>query len=162
HLTRLNDFRAVKDANCRVELAYGSSPAEVFPCDPSTHPGIFGANVEPSMAGEPQLTISVSGRDLTTEDDVRPVKGAGNKASAAKPVPPTEETLNFTKEQQWALDFGTEVAGQQSLRENLRVAGETQARTGGEANVIVPVAGRLIVDKTFPVGTTVTQGTEMA
>ena len=32
HLTRLADFKAVKDAACDVHLG-----AEVFPCDPSTH-----------------------------------------------------------------------------------------------------------------------------
>src|SRR4051812_26018049 len=36
HLTRLTDFKAVKDAACEVHLG-----AEIFPCDPSTHPGIF-------------------------------------------------------------------------------------------------------------------------
>ena len=33
HLTRLTDFKAVKDAACEVHLG-----AEIFPCDPSTHP----------------------------------------------------------------------------------------------------------------------------
>src|SRR5262252_3913541 len=46
HLTRLSDFRAVKEAACEVRLE-GVEGAEVFPCDPSTHPGILGANVQP-------------------------------------------------------------------------------------------------------------------
>src|SRR5262245_33823635 len=46
HLTRLGDFKAVKDAVCEVRLRRDVGP-EVFPCDLSTHPGIFGANVEP-------------------------------------------------------------------------------------------------------------------
>ena len=56
HLTRLADFKAVKDAACEVHLG-----AEMFPCAVSTHPGIFGANVEPKAAGEAPMKIAVRG-----------------------------------------------------------------------------------------------------
>src|SRR5260370_39643979 len=45
HLTRLTDFKAVKDASCEVRLSYGPGPAGGFAFGPSTHPGICGANV---------------------------------------------------------------------------------------------------------------------
>src|SRR6266853_1823419 len=69
HLTRLTDFRAVKDASCTVRL-----DAAVFPCDPSTHPGIFGANVLPASAGEAGLRILVRGKDLNEALNVGAVK----------------------------------------------------------------------------------------
>src|SRR5262249_30997722 len=34
HLTRLGDFKAVKNAACEVRLTLNAGP-EVFPCDPS-------------------------------------------------------------------------------------------------------------------------------
>ena len=71
HLTRLTDFKAVKDAACDVHLG-----EDVFPCDPSTHPGIFGANVEPKAAGDARLSIVVHGKDLNETFDVGPVKVA--------------------------------------------------------------------------------------
>jgi len=157
HLTRLTDFKAVKDAACDVHLG-----EDVFPCDPSTHPGIFGANVEPKATAEARLSIVVHGRDLNETFDVGTVKVAPDAASAEKPAQPTEETIAFSKEQQWALDFGTELAAEQSMRDSLRVAAETLPRTGGEAAVIAPAAGRLIVEKTFAVGTAIEVGTEMA
>jgi cobalt-zinc-cadmium efflux system membrane fusion protein len=157
HLTRLTDFRAVQDAACDVHLGQ-----EAFPCDPSTHPGIFGANVEPKAAAEARLSIVVHGRDLNETFDVGTVKVAPDAASIEKPAEPKEETIAFSKEQQWALDFGTEPAAERSMRDNLRVAAETLPRTGGEAAVIAPAAGRLIVEKTFAVGTTIEIGTEMA
>jgi membrane fusion protein, heavy metal efflux system len=157
HLTRLSDFKAVKDAVCEVHLGTAE-----FSCDPSTHPGIFGANVEPKSAGDARLSIVVHGRDMNETFDVGIVKVASDAASAEKPAEATEETINFTKEQQWALDFGTELASDQSLRDGLRVAAETLPRTGGEAAVIAPVGGRLIVEKTFPVGTAIEKGTELA
>src|SRR5262249_13082965 len=65
------------------------------------------------------------------------------------------------KEQQWALDFGTQVAVQKGLRDVLRVAAETLPRTGGEAVAIAPVAGRVISERTFVAGTTIEKGVEL-
>jgi cobalt-zinc-cadmium efflux system membrane fusion protein len=161
HLTRLTDFKAVKDAACEVHLTRDGAP-EVFACDPSTHPGIFGANVEPKSAGESRLSISVHGKDLNETFQVGPVKIALYSSAAEKLSESKEETITFTKEQQWALDFGTQTAAEQALRENLRVAAETLPRAGGEAAVIAPIAGRLIVEKTFAAGTAVEKGAELA
>jgi len=157
HLTRLTDFKAVKDAMCEVHLG-----DEVFPCDPSTHPGIFGVNVEPKTVGQARMSIVTHGKDLNETFDVGMVKVATDAASAEKPAAPTEETITFTKEQQWALDFGTEIAAEQTLRDSLRVAAETLPRTGGEATVTAPASGRLIVDRPVAVGTTIEIGTELA
>jgi membrane fusion protein, heavy metal efflux system len=157
HLTRLTDFKAVKDAACEVHL--GTS---VYPCDPSTHPGIFGANVEPSAAGDAPMSIVVHGKDLNETFAVGTVKVASDAASAEKPAEAKEETINFTKEQQWALDFGTELTAAQAMRDSLRVAAETLPRTGGEASVTAPAAGRLVLEKTFAVGTAIEKGTELA
>lgn len=157
HLTRLTDFKAVKDAACEVHVG-----AELFPCDPSTHPGIFGANVEPRTTGPAPLSIVVHGKDLNETFDVGTVKVAQDAAFAEKPAELKEETINFTKEQQWALDFGTELAAEQSLRDSLRVAAETLPRTGGETAVVAPAGGRLIVEKTFAVGTPIEKGMELA
>jgi len=157
HLTRLTDFKAVKDAACEVHLG-----DEAFPCDPSTHPGIFGANVEPKNPGQAPLSIAVHGKDLNETFDVGPVKIAPDAASAEKPAEAKEETITFTKEQQWALDFGTELAQEQGLRDSLRVAAETLPRTGGEAIVTAPVSGRLVVERSYPVGATIEIGTVLA
>ena len=161
HLTRSGDFRSVKDAACEVRFT-GDANAATFPCDPSTHPGIFGANVSPKSAGEVRLSIVVHGRDLNETFEVGTVRIAADAASAEKPEEPKEETINFTKEQQWALDFGTHVAGEQGLRDSLRVAAGTLPRTGGEAAVIAPIAGRIVAGKTFAVGTAIEKGTELA
>jgi RND family efflux transporter MFP subunit len=161
HLTRLSDFRAVKDAVCEVALDQGAE-SQVFPCDPSTHPGIFGANVEPKSASEARLKIVVHGRDLNETFNIGHVRVAADASSAEKAPESKEEMISFSKEQQWALDFGTQVVAARNLRENLRVAAEILPRTGGDAAVIAPIGGRLIVEKTFPVGTAVQKGAELA
>jgi RND family efflux transporter MFP subunit len=161
HLTRLADFRAVKDAACEVRLTREGGP-DTFPCDPSTHPGIFGANVEPKSAGVARLHIVVHGRDLTETFDVGDVRIAADAASAERPPETKEETISFSKEQQWALDFGTQKAQEKGLRDTLRVAGETLPRSGGEAGVMASVSGRVVVPKTLAIGTPVEKGVELA
>src|SRR5207244_2809083 len=132
------------------------------PCDPSTRPGIFGANVQPKTAGDSAVRIVVHGRDLNETFEVGSVKVAPDAAFAEKPAEAKEETIAFSKEQQRALDFGTELAAEQGMRDSLRVAAETLPRTGGEATVTAPASGRLIVDKPVAVGTTIEIGTELA
>ncbi len=161
HLTRLSDFHAVREASCDVELQQPDKESQRFPCDASTHPGIFGANVQPGTAGEGRLSIRVRGKDLTETFDAGMVKIAADAASAEQPAAATEETISFLKEQQWALDFGTQLAVEQTLRDSLRVAAETLPRTGGEAAVIAPLAGRLVVEKVLAVGTAVEKGAEL-
>ena len=156
HLTRISDFRAVKDAACEVHL-----DEETFACDPSTHPGIFGASVKPATPGDARLSIAVHGKDMNEVFDAGSAHVAASPADAERPAAATEETINFTKEQQWALDFGTELVAEQSLRDSLRVAAETYPRTGGEAAVIAPAGGRLLVERTFPVGTAIEKGALM-
>lgn len=158
HLTRLSDFHALKQGACEVRLN-----AEKFPCDPSTHPGIFGANVQPKSAGKARMSISVNGSELTDHFDAGEVQVAADAASAVPPAePPQEETIAFSKEQQWSLDFGTQLVTDQTLRENLRVAAETLPRTGGETAVIAPIAGRVVVDQPVRIGAAVNKGVELA
>jgi cobalt-zinc-cadmium efflux system membrane fusion protein len=90
------------------------------------------------------------------------VRIAADPAAAEKPPESKEETIAFSKEQQWALDFGTQIVAERALRDNLRVAAETLPRTGGEAAAIAPIAGRIVAETTFAVGTTVEQGAELA
>src|ERR1051326_776628 len=117
HLTRLDNFRALKSGTCEVRLERGEANAETFPCDPSTHPGIFGANVQPAAPGEARMSIRVGGPEVTEQFQVGEVKVAPDAASAErKEEKPTEETIAFSKEQQWALDYATEVIKDQTLR----------------------------------------------
>lgn len=157
HLTRLTDFKAVKEAVCEVHL-----DGELFPCDLSTHPGIFGANVTPKAAGSPRLRIQVKGKDLSETFEVGEVKVATDASAAEKPDEKKEETIAFSKEQQWALDFGTQLAGQQDVRDALRVAGEVAPRTGGEVNVAASTAGRVVIERSLTTGTPVERGAELA
>lgn len=73
------------------------------------------------------------------------------------------ESVPFLKEQQWAMEFATQVAQERKLRASLRVPGEIRPRTGGQAEVTASIAGRLS-SRHVPsaIGTSVTQGQVLA
>jgi membrane fusion protein, heavy metal efflux system len=164
HLTRLDTFKALAEGHVEVRLTGGSGPAEVFAVDAPSRPGIFGVDVKPAQAGSRDLTIMLRLAGLDDEHPVGPVRVHPDLA-AARSVPAPDagaEGISFLKEQQWALDFGTAVVGNASLRESVRVPAQIVARPGGAADVVAPVDGWLARVLDAPVGTPVAQGQELA
>src|SRR2546427_42420 len=73
-----------------------------------------------------------------------------------------EETLAFLKEQQWSLEFATEVASQRSERSGFEVPAEVQPRAGGQGQVTAPLDGRLVEASAIPIGQSVSRGDVLA
>lgn len=163
HLTRLSDFRPVTQGRSEVRLLYQDGDVEMFSSDGPSRPGIFGVTVKPSHAGEATVEIRLDSGALT---DVHSLDGVPVYATLAEAPtgeePSTEETIAFLKEQQWAMDFGTRVVDTGTTRESMLVPAEVTPRSGGEADVTAPLAGRL-TGGPFPVfGTHVMQGQVLA
>jgi RND family efflux transporter MFP subunit len=75
---------------------------------------------------------------------------------------PEIESISFLKEQQWALDFATEIVRSRQLRSSLRVPAEVIPRSGGQAEVTVPFDGRLVVSEPPVIGRRVARGQILA
>ena len=166
HLTTLDPFKAVTDGAVDVQLKDSTGQTQSFSANAPSRPGIFGVDVKPARTGKFDLIITLRGKSMTDTHNVGPVDvyadpAAAEAAAAAMPSPQSE-TLSFLKEQQWALDFGTAVVQQQSLRATIRVPGELVPAPGGEADVSAPFDGRLASVVSHPPGTSVTAGQELA
>jgi membrane fusion protein, heavy metal efflux system len=158
HLTRLDTFKPISKARVEVRLAPANGQPAVFTTTAPSRPGIFGVDVKPSTKGDVHLSIHVNG-EITDVHDLGEITSSATKAAAVhKHGPDTEEKIAFLKEQQWTLDFGTEVVEDRQLQSSLRVPAEVVSRTGGEAEVTVPFDGRLITGAIPPVGTRVNEG----
>jgi len=163
HFTNLKTFKPATGARVIVELQVQGATDE-FVADPQTRPGIFGVNVTPKRSGPATMTVRIESPPLTDSvivDDVTVYQDEQQAANAAPPEP-TEETIPFLKEQQWALDFGTALAENRRLRSGFLVPAEVIPRTGGMAEVAVPFNGRLVVSNLPDVGSHVTQGQVLA
>ena len=181
HLTDLATFQPLREGRGTVELDYGAGDTEVFSEEAPSRPGIFGVNVTPSRAGRPAMTIRVASEVVEDEhvlgpaqvaqtgvsghshddhdnqphehdgdghgDDGHDHDGPAGGEAAASPA----DEIAFLKEQQWALDFATEVAELASLRNSLTVHGKIETRGGGRVTVVATLGGRLALSTKLPV-----------
>jgi RND family efflux transporter MFP subunit len=166
HLTDLHTFKPLPSGRVRVQLARTGGTAETFASDAPSRPGIFGVDVQPKEPGAYALSVRLDSADLEDVHELGSVTVSSDTAQAAalaKAEEEKRETISFLKEQQWNMEFATEPVGERSLRESLRVPGEVRPRTGGEAEVTAPVAGRLSAASALPaVGTRVAKGQILA
>lgn len=164
HFTDLRDFKPLTEGQVVVELRSVSGKAERFQTEAPSRPGIFGVDVKPGEVGMYSMVVRLEAAALKDTHDLGQVQVFAGVETAAKAAQ-TEgiEAIRFLKEQQWTLDFATEVVTERALREGLRVPAEVRPRTGGEAEVTVPVAGRLATTGAVPsVGMFVRKGLVLA
>lgn len=157
HLTDLRGFKALTEGRVTVELRAANGRAETFQTDAPSRPGIFGVDVKPTTAGTFSMVVRLDSAALKDTHETGQVQVFANAQAAAEaPRPEEVEAISFLKEQQWTLDFATEVVAERAIRESLRVPAEIRPRTGGEAEVIAAVGGRIAVSGAIPgVGATV-------
>ncbi len=162
HVTRLDNFRAVREGEVRVLLHYDGQPAQTFRVDGPSRPGIFGVDVKPARAGSARLAIAFAGEGLTDEYDLGPVAVAASVEALEAVEEGGDDAITFLKEQQWTLDFATALVVAKPLATSLRVPAEVEARSGGLAEVAAPFAGRLEVPGPLTIGARVEAGQVLA
>jgi RND family efflux transporter MFP subunit len=163
HFTNLKTFKPATDARVVVALQ-GESSAEEFVADPQTRPGIFGVDVTPKSAGSEVMSVRIESSALTdtVEAGLATIYPNEEEAAQGAPPEPTEETIAFLKEQQWALDYATALTETRALRSSFLVPAEVTPRTGGSVEVTVPFNGRLVASRLPVIGSRVTQGQVVA
>ena len=155
HLTELESFRPLATGQVAVELDHGDGVVERFLADSPRQPGIFGATVKPARAGAPTLGIRVQSpamEDFHQLGSVRVLaEGAESDSSTAAPASlAATTTIGFSKEQQWAMDFATQVVESTVMQQSSRVPAWVEPRSGGRMLVTAPVPGRLLASVRMP------------
>jgi membrane fusion protein, heavy metal efflux system len=164
HLTRLDDFKPVDSGLVEVRLGNQNGAPETFVTDAPSKAGIFGVDVLPTQPGVQRMILKLASTNLVDLHDLGTVTVYPDAAAAARQPGEAkkEETIAFLKEQQWSLDFATEVVRERRERSSLRVPGEVRPRTGGEAEVTVPFDGRMVASNLIALGTLVRRGQVLA
>ena len=151
HLTRLDNFKAIRQGRVEVLLTAQDGTVERFETTAPSRPGIFGVDVKPTAIEGRRLSIHLRGEGIDDRHEL-----------GAKEPEPSEETIPFLKEQQWTLDFGTAIVETRALSTSLRVPAEVTARPGGEAEIDAPFSGRLVFDSVPALGSPVREGQVLA
>jgi RND family efflux transporter MFP subunit len=160
HLTRLSDHRPLAGAMVRLRLL-GGGTEEVFPGQELPVPGLYRVDLAPARPGQRKLWLEVEGEIPARLDmGVLPVW--------AEPPPAGDHEapagIRFTKEQQWATDFGVASVTRRVLRPAVSAIGTLRAAPDGEAVVHAPSTGHLFpAEGGFPgIGMSVRRGQVLA
>lgn len=168
HFSRLSDFQPVTEGTATVILSSKDYPAERFSVNSPSVPGIFVIKVEPRYAGQRQLTIELASKAFTVRHELGEVPVYPDLAVALAAVDAEQEEdsgdIPFLKEQQWKIDFATEIIDQHELQQSVQALGFLKASAGNEAYVSAPTSGHLLTqaDVLPKVGMPVKQGQILA
>lgn len=155
HLTDLASFRPLEAGRVAIELDHGDGTAERFAVDAPGQPGIFGITVRPERAGTPSLAVRVQSPGLQDLHQLGLVRVLGKSASldslgSGSDRADATATIAFLKEQQWTMEFATQLVEGSVMQQSLRVPAVVEPRSGGRLVVTAPVAGRLLAFVRMP------------
>ncbi len=167
HLTDLGSFEPITEGRVVVELTHDDGTMERFAADGPSSPGIFGVDVSPERPGSPALVVRVDSSALSDEHDLGPAVVLGPQAVSnvqAHEATAGIETgaVTFLKEQQWNLDFATQLVQLGSIQSGLLAPATVEPRSGGRLVVVAPVSGRLLASAPLPaLGASVSRETQL-
>lgn len=155
HLTDLASFQPLEAGRVAVELDHGDGTVERFVTDAPSTPGIFGITARPERAGTPSLAIRVQSPALQDLHQLGLVRVLGksessNSVGASSDPAEATATIAFLKEQQWTMEFATQLVESSVMQRSLRVPAVVEPRSGGHLVVTAPVAGRLLASVRIP------------
>ncbi len=148
HVTLLEGFRPATEGSVTIVLANANGNDQRFNSTTAIRPGIFLVEIEPSTAGQYDLSfeIEVDGVTETIAGGrvrVGPANDPGGLVEPPQTLPQVDggEEVSFLKEQQWRTGFATEWAEEGVLRTSVTGTARIQAPSGGEVVLTAPVDG---------------------
>lgn len=164
HLTRLEDFSAVKTGRPRIELEPegGAATATVLPGSEALRPGAFRVEGKLPAAGRYRWALIIEGPDVSDRHDLGVTTVFADEAAAVADAEKHQSddpaAVAYLKEQQWTNPFATVPAREGELRRAIRVPASIEPLTGGEAIVSAPADGRFTAQQLPAVGDRVSAG----
>ena len=153
HLTDLSSFQPLREGRVSVVLDYDSGADATFAVQGPSIPGIFGVDVSPTRVGQPLMTIRLDATVVTDSHALGPTSVLGEHESWPA-VPAAAESgleeISFLKEQQWNLDFATDLVEVKTMQESTRVPAVVEPRSGGQLAVTAPISGLLLPSTELP------------
>jgi membrane fusion protein, heavy metal efflux system len=165
HVTDLTDFKPLLAGEVTAVLAAPGAAAQRVSEGAPRAPGIFVPHVVPERAGPHVLTIEVRTETFSVTHDLGTVTVFPDLHAALHADPDDEDDgIAFLKEQQWQVEFATDVVGSRTLRRGLPAAGFLRAAANADSVITAPVAGFVLRgDHTWRVvGETVQRGDRLA
>jgi len=143
----MSDFLPVETGIVNIILSGGDQPIERFSIGSAAIPGIFIPKAEPKYAGQRQLTIELKSKTLNVKHELGEVMVYPDLTTALAVIHDDADEsadISFLKEQQWKVDFATEVIIQHELQSSVRAFGTIKAAASNESYISAPISGHLL------------------
>ncbi len=150
HFSDMKTFRPVEHGTVTVIVSGGGQPEERFSVDHAAVAGIFIPKAQPQHAGRRQLVIELQSDTLNAQHDLGEIQVYPDIKTALAIASEEEgdNDISFLKEQQWKVDFATEMVKQQLLQQSTRAYATVKAAAGHEALVSAPLSGHVLTGAT--------------
>ncbi len=149
HLSDMKDFKPVirGKLTCVFESSDGGQITIVS--ESPSYPGIFRPTFNFSRPGIYDMELRLEGSQVTDIIRVSPIHVYANEADIpqAEESVPDEELITFLKEQQWKIEFRTELVRNHTLLASVRAVGEIISPPLYHSEVATPVSGMIHADR---------------
>lgn len=162
HFSLLKNFKPLENASITASLQVGVKRIEQT-LEPTERQGIFSFNITPETEGTGQLTLSVktdSGNYEITVPDIQIFADGHDAIHAAEDMEaPKINTIAFTKEQSWKIDFATELPFVEPFGQVIKTTAIVQSSPDDEqivsaktSGIVKFISGNILAGKSVSAG----------
>ncbi len=168
HFSDMQNFKPINQGKVTITLSSQSSPKEEFSIDTAQRPGIFFVDIQPKHAGKRRMTVSIVSDQHQEFHNLGEITVYNDKQSAFAAPHESEhdetETISFLKEQQWQINFETEITTFRAIQNSILAYATIKSANNKQAWVNAPIAGHLLTDaeKLPKIGSKVEKGDILA
>ncbi|MCH8010347.1 MAG: efflux RND transporter periplasmic adaptor subunit [Candidatus Marinimicrobia bacterium] len=146
HLTVMQDFEPVHEGTVTLTFRYQNGETFQEKRDYLLREGIFNPIVELPLAGEYGFTVEYNGPQVTETFRIDDFVVYESIHDIPKEMESSNEGIAFLKEQQWKIEFHTELAEVRPIRKLVQAVGEVLPSQSLYAEITSPVDGILRID----------------
>ena len=147
HFTFLSDFKALENGSVTIHLIIGDKQVTQT-LEKPTRKGIYSFDLNPSVAGNGKIVFEVkdpSGKSDFLESSVVVYSDEQTAdAEAVKLEPSKTNTIVFTKEQSWKIDFSSALPAVEPFGQIIKTTAQIQSALGDEVIVSAKAGGTII------------------
>jgi membrane fusion protein, heavy metal efflux system len=148
HLTSMNDFQPVRDGKVSLTFKQANGATIKIEKDKLLREGIFTPVNSFDKSGEYDFGLFYHGAKTTESFNI----GKFTVYNSVEDIPAVEEEINseeiaFLKEQQWKIDFTTELAIPQKIKSSVKAVGEVKPQPKSYAEIVSPIEGLISISK---------------
>ncbi|MFT5661424.1 MAG: cobalt-zinc-cadmium efflux system membrane fusion protein [Sulfurimonas sp.] len=162
HFTHMDTFKAFKKGSVEACLTFTNNKKECFIVSSPAFEGIFKPVAIPTQSGEAELSMSVSLNDIVVTHHL----GSFTVYETKDKVPLLEEEdgakISYLKEQQWKVDYATEIVKSKTLRESISTFAKVEIPSNHEYLMSAPVSGIVTLNEKAYIGNKVQKNMSLA